>query len=200
MPHLSERSRRRLRWQRSQSLVPEPASAATPTNTTALQNAVKVGNDTSGIRQHLKALQEIADANGGTRSTGTPGHEELAGVRQAASSTRRATSTSPRSRSRRRLGRDRPPTLSATPAPPRRGWQTPTSRRWRSRARAPSPTRRSASIDFAAPTATASTSTSGCEAADFPADLAGKVAVIQRGTCDFGVKAKNAQARRRRRR
>ena len=35
----------------------------------------------------------------------------------------------------------------------------------------------------------------GCELADFPHELAGKIAVIQRGTCDFGVKAKNAQER-----
>ena len=50
-------------------------------------------------------------------------------------------------------------------------------------------------IDFAEPTTTASNSTAGCEAADFPASLTGKVAVIQRGTCDFGLKAKNAQDR-----
>ena len=51
------------------------------------------------------------------------------------------------------------------------------------------------SIDFAEPTTTASTSNARCEAADFPATLAGKVALIQRGTCDFGLKAKNAQDR-----
>ncbi len=50
-------------------------------------------------------------------------------------------------------------------------------------------------IDFTEPTTTASASSAGCEAADFPASLAGKVAVIQRGTCDFGLKAKNAQDR-----
>ena len=44
------------------------------------------------------------------------------------------------------------------------------------------------------PGATASTSNSGCEAADFPAETAGRVALIQRGTCDFVVKARNAQA------
>ena len=51
-------------------------------------------------------------------------------------------------------------------------------------------------IDFTEPTAQASASSSGCEDADFPAgadSLAGKVAVIQRGTCDFGLKAVNAQ-------
>src|SRR5688500_17522304 len=55
-----------------------PAGAATPTDTRPLQDAVKVGNDTSGIRAHLKKLQQIANANGGNRATGTPGHEASA--------------------------------------------------------------------------------------------------------------------------
>ena len=39
----------------------------------------------------------------------------------------------------------------------------------------------------------AGTSNSGCEAADFPAAVAGSIALIQRGTCTFGEKALNAQ-------
>lgn len=35
-------------------------------------------------------------------------------------------------------------------------------------------------------------STSGCEASDFPAETAGSVALIQRGTCTFAQKAQNA--------
>ena len=53
---------------------------ATPVNTTALQDAVVVGDQagTLGIREHLRALQEIADLPGanGTRATGTQGHED----------------------------------------------------------------------------------------------------------------------------
>ena len=44
------------------------------------------------------------------------------------------------------------------------------------------------------PGAAANTSTSGCEASDFPASTAGTVALLQRGTCTFGQKAQNAQA------
>ena len=44
------------------------------------------------------------------------------------------------------------------------------------------------------PGATAGTSNSGCEATDFPTSTTGSVALIQRGTCDFVVKARNAQA------
>ncbi len=36
-------------------------------------------------------------------------------------------------------------------------------------------------------------STSGCEDADFPAETAGNVALIQRGTCTFGEKVQNAE-------
>ena len=55
------------------------AQGATPTDTTALQDAVVVGDaaGTFGICEHLRALQEIADgANGGNRATGTQGHED----------------------------------------------------------------------------------------------------------------------------
>jgi len=39
------------------------------------------------------------------------------------------------------------------------------------------------------------TSSSGCTSADFdPATMSGKIALIQRGTCNFGVKVLNAQA------
>ncbi|MDX6565349.1 MAG: hypothetical protein QOE10_1011, partial [Gaiellales bacterium] len=43
------------------------------------------------------------------------------------------------------------------------------------------------------PTATASSS-SGCTMADFNGFTAGSIALIQRGTCNFGVKVQNAQA------
>jgi len=42
------------------------------------------------------------------------------------------------------------------------------------------------------PGATASTSNSGCELSDFDAFVDGSIALLQRGTCDFSVKAHNA--------
>jgi Zn-dependent M28 family amino/carboxypeptidase len=44
------------------------------------------------------------------------------------------------------------------------------------------------------PGAAAGTSNSGCEAADFPATVTGRIALIQRGTCTFRDKVTNAQA------
>jgi len=44
------------------------------------------------------------------------------------------------------------------------------------------------------PSPTAGSSTSGCEASDFTGFTSGNIAVIQRGTCNFVVKAQNAEA------
>jgi Ca2+-binding RTX toxin-like protein len=50
-------------------------------------------------------------------------------------------------------------------------------------------------VDVQIPPAPApNTSTSGCEAADFAGFPAGAIAIVQRGTCTFAVKAANAQA------
>ena len=49
-------------------------------------------------------------------------------------------------------------------------------------------------VDFVEPTATASTSSAGCETSDFTGFPAGNIALIQRGTCDFGLKVENAKA------
>lgn len=48
-------------------LVASPAPASDLVDSTALRNAVKV----SGIAQHEVAFQQIANANGGVRASGT---------------------------------------------------------------------------------------------------------------------------------
>src|SRR5262245_34283919 len=42
------------------------------------------------------------------------------------------------------------------------------------------------------PDAVPNTSTSGCEAADFAGFVAGRIALMQRGTCPFSLKVQNA--------
>jgi Zn-dependent M28 family amino/carboxypeptidase len=44
------------------------------------------------------------------------------------------------------------------------------------------------------PTGAVGSGTSGCDAADFAGFIAGNIALMQRGTCTFAVKAQNAQA------
>ena len=53
-------------------LVASPLAAQT--DSSALRNAITV----SGVRSHLQVLQNSANANGGTRASGTPGHEASA--------------------------------------------------------------------------------------------------------------------------
>jgi Zn-dependent M28 family amino/carboxypeptidase len=171
-----------------------PASAATPTDTTALQNAVTVGNGKSGIRQHLKQFQVIADANNGTRATGTSGHvASLSYVKSKLDATGYwTTSTQPFEAKVFTPLAD--PTLSVAPAPSPAWLANEDSEYIEFSANGSVTNTPIAVIDFVEPTQTASTSSAGCETSDFPAGgLGGKVAVIQRGTCDFGLKVVNAQ-------
>jgi len=50
-------------------------------------------------------------------------------------------------------------------------------------------------VDFTEPTTQASASSSGCEKSDYSGlDVMGNVVLLQRGTCDFGLKAEIAAA------
>ena len=51
--------------------VPAATTAVGSTNSTALRNAVTA----DGILAHEQEFQDIADANGGTRASGTPGYD-----------------------------------------------------------------------------------------------------------------------------
>src|SRR5918998_2424698 len=152
------------------------ASAATPTDTRPLQDAVKVGNDTSGIRAHLKKWQQIATANANNRSTGTSGHEKSAdyvisklnatGYFNVSSQPFIATVWSQLAQ----------PTLSANPAPSP-AWAVDTDYALMSDSGSGTASNAPiAIIDFTEPTQQASASDAGCEDADFPTSLAGRVA------------------------
>jgi hypothetical protein len=65
-------------------MVPTSASAIDDINTRKLREAVTV----NGILQHERAFQRIADENGGTRASGTPGYD--ASARYVARTLRRA--------------------------------------------------------------------------------------------------------------
>jgi Zn-dependent M28 family amino/carboxypeptidase len=168
------------------------ASAATPTNTKALRDAVT----TKGIMKHENAFQTIATANGGNRASGTAGYDaSLAYVKQKLDATGYYTtrvqefdfdffqetapaefqriSPSPRTYTLT----DEFLTMEYSGSGDVTGSIVPTN-------------------DIVIPPGpTASTSHSGCEAGDFaPASATqDQVALVQRGTCDFVVKARNAE-------
>jgi len=154
-----------------------------------LQRAVTV----NGIRLHLAALQRIADANDGTRAAGTPGN--VATVNYIKQRLQRAgyrvTVQNFDIPFYEELGPGTFAELTPTPKTyvdltdfttmPFSGSGDVTGRLV--------PTN-----DIEIPPAPAPNSSSGCEAADFPAAVSGNIALVQRGTCDFSVKAANAKA------
>ncbi len=169
------------------------ATTAVGTDSSALRNAVTV----NGILAHQSAFQTIANQNGGTRAAGTPGYDaslayvkgklEATGYfnvvvqnflfdsfRELATPVFQRISPSPRDF----VANEEFITMSYSDTGDVTGALVATN-------------------DIVIPPgAQASTSNSGCEAADFaPASpTAPQVALIQRGTCDFFVKAENAQA------
>jgi Zn-dependent M28 family amino/carboxypeptidase len=175
------------------------AQAANGIDTTALQKAVDVGSDTTGIRRHLKALQEIADrpGNNHTRATATKGHEDSVDYVEQQLATAKAGywKVYRQPFSAAIWEETAPPTLAAA-GPSAPVWQHDVDYATMDASGAATVPAGTpiAVIGFKEPTTTASTSSAGCTAAEFP-DLTGKVAVLQRGTCDFGLKAKNAQER-----
>ncbi|MGW2155003.1 M28 family metallopeptidase [Nonomuraea sp. NPDC001699] len=143
------------------------------------------------VRKHLEALQSIANANGGTRAAGTPGYNasrdyvagklRKAGYKvtlQPINFVQSWTETSPPT-----LNRTAPDAKSYAPNEDFYSFQ-------------PSPagdvTAQVQGVDLILPPTPTPTSTSGCEESDFAGFVAGRIALIQRGTCAFAQKIRNA--------
>lgn len=147
-----------------------------------LLECVRVG----GVREHQAALQAIADANGGTRASGTPGYEQsVEYVVERLTAAGWNVELDP---------------FDFVFVPPSQLQQTaPITATYETGAFTGtgygevSGNVVPVDVNIANPAAT----TSGCEAADFAGlDLSGPsdIALVQRGVCTFAVKALNAQA------
>ncbi len=167
------------------------ASAAVPTDTSALREAVTV----EGILEHERSFQEIADANGGTRASGTPGYDASAAyvaerLREAGYEVTLQPFTFP-------FFQELEPTTFAQTAPSEKTYQNGEDfaimEYSGSGTVTDTPVVPTSDVQIP-PGAEANSSTSGCEASDFPAETDGSVALIQRGTCSFAQKAQNAEA------
>jgi Zn-dependent M28 family amino/carboxypeptidase len=168
--------------------APSQAGCESRTNNTydKLLECVRV----EGVREHQAALQRIADENDGNRFSGFSGYD--ASVDYVVEKLR-AAGYDPEVQAFDYLAFEvaGPSTLQQT---------------------APNPTTYVEGVDFGAITQTdpgdvtaavtpvdlqlglGNTSTSGCEAADFAGFPAGNIALLQRGTCTFELKAENAAA------
>jgi Zn-dependent M28 family amino/carboxypeptidase len=158
-----------------------PAQAQDPS--TKLVKSVTL----QGVLRHLEKFQEIADANNGTRASGLPGFDSSAAyvhdrltragydVEYQEFSFKRFETNSPtvfESGSRTFVEGTDFATAEYSGSGDARGTVV--------------------EVDVTEPPAATPSSTSGCEAADFADFPAGAIALLQRGTCDFGLKAANA--------
>jgi Zn-dependent M28 family amino/carboxypeptidase len=155
-------------------------------DTTALTNGVTV----NGIMQHERKFQKIANENNGTRASGTPGYDASADyverkLRGAGYEVSRQTFTFP-------FFRELSPATLTQLTPQEQALETAIFEYSGSGDVTGSvvPTN-----DLVIPATPEPSSTSGCEASDFaPAPSEPSIALTQRGSCNFEVKADNAKA------
>lgn len=136
-----------------------------------------------GVREHQAAFQEIADDNGGTRASGTPGYEESVDYvveRMTAAGYNVSIHTFPFSFVPVPVVQQTAPINASYIANAAVGTGFGTV----SAAVVP------VDINLTPPRA----NSSGCETSDFAGFPAGSIALLQRGTCPFSTKALNAEA------
>ncbi|MCD9198058.1 M20/M25/M40 family metallo-hydrolase [Aeromicrobium wangtongii] len=160
-------------------------SKAKPVNTSKLTKAVTVNNQLKTLRQ----LQVIANRNDGNRASGLPGYDASADyvasqLKKAGYKVKRQTFTF---------------AFSRDLAPAELQQVTPTARDIETAAfdysGSGDVTGTITPIGLVIPPGEAGSTASGCEVADFPpAGAEPAVALMQRGFCNFGVKAANAEA------
>ena len=143
-----------------------------------------------GVRAHRAAFQAIADANGGIRTSGTPGYDaSVAYVEQQMIAAGYDVTLQPFTFSSYIvLG----PSTLAQLAPTSTVYVEDVDYTLMSQTDAGSVTGAVQAVDLAL--GAGNGSTSGCEASDFAGFTTGNIALIQRGACSFEQKAENAAA------
>jgi Zn-dependent M28 family amino/carboxypeptidase len=141
------------------------------------------------IQKHLAALQDIADANGGTRAAGTPGHVASAEYIEAKLHKAGYTTT------RQEFSYDKTNLDEANfsqVAPVATDYVLLDQFYPMDYSGEGDVTAAATAVDVNITGDHASTS--GCEAEDFATFPAGNIALLQRGSCSFAIKAANAEA------
>ena len=165
-----------------------PATAAAGTDTSALRAAVTL----DGVRAHQAALQAIADTNGGTRASGTPGYD--ASVKYVEDHLIAAGYIVQRQNfDYEFFVVDAPPVIDPT-SPDLPAYTPETEIYVMEYSGDGDVTAPVTPVDLVLPPTSTPSSTSGCEASDFAGFPTGNIALIQRGTCTFREKADNAVA------
>ena len=166
-----------------------PAGAAPIEETYAKLLVKKVTGQNA--KKHMVALQAIADQNGGNRAAGTKGYDLSAGYVALRLGLAGYKVTLDPINFVESWVENSPPVLNQV---------SPTAKTYVSNSEfftfQPSPagdvTAQVQAVDLTLPPAPAPSSTSGCETSDFAGFVAGRIALIQRGTCPFATKVRNA--------
>ena len=171
---------------------PEPAAVEPPTPA-QFSKQLRASIKTNAVIKHLQALQDIADDNDGNRAAGQPGY------RKSVSYVAKALKGYGWSVKREQFAFDAffedEPSVFERTSPSPRVFTEDTEFSTMEFSGSGDVTAELVAVDLTLPPAAEPSSTSGCEAADFTGlDLTGKVALMQRGSCDFAVKVENAIA------
>ena len=166
---------------------PSLKAAPPPNDSLRLQKAVTG----AGIKGHLEALQKIAIANDGNRASGFDGYDES--VTYVADKLRNAGyGVEIQEFPFDAFTINAPGELEQT-APNQVTYTEGEDFAYMSYSGSGNPTADVTNVDLVLPPGPdPSTSNSGCEPEDFDGFPAGNIALMQRGTCDFGLKAVNA--------
>ncbi|MEV4097103.1 M28 family metallopeptidase [Streptosporangium saharense] len=169
-----------------------PATAVVSPTPVPAKSARSLPVDVLSVKRHLERFQQIAVANGGTRAAGTPGYdasaEYVAGKLRAAGY--KVTLQEFDFPFFRVIGT---PTLALV-SPTARSYTPETDFRPMTYSGSGNVTAAVQPVDVVLPPSAEPSSTSGCEAADYVGFVRGNIALLQRGTCGFRVKAELAEA------
>jgi len=171
------------------------ATGATSANNDAFEESAELRDAVSknGVMNHLRKLQEIADENGDTRASGTPGYDESADY-VAKKMEKHGYDVERQPFEFEAFTEETEATFAQT-APEDVEYVYGEDFITADFSGSGDVTAPLEAVDLVLPPGEeASSSNSGCEADDFATFTAGNIALIQRGTCDFSVKADNADA------
>lgn len=172
-------------------LAAQQSTAAVPVDTEPFRAAITA----DGVRAHQFEFQFIANANGGTRAAATMGYDaSLEHIKLLVESAGYVVATQPFDFP---YFEELSPALLAQlePFPIEYPYADATGFITLEYSGAGDVVGAAEAVDLQLPPgATANSSTSGCEAADFAGFTPGNIAIIQRGSCSFLLKAQNAEA------
>ncbi len=173
------------------ALVFAPSSEAKKSNRKPDAVRLRRAVDADGIKEHLKVLQKIAIANEGNRASGQSGYDEsLDYVEDVLDDSGYKTT---RQEFDFDAFEENAPAELEQVAPNPTVYEEGTHFFTMEYSGSGEPIANVTNVDLVLPPgAEPSTSTSGCETSDFAGFPAGNIALMQRGTCDFGLKAVNA--------